>query len=465
MTGVRYDHSRIKLPMPHNGQRIVRSQHKRFNWLSAGRRWRKTTLAMVLSVEAAVAGRHVLWGAPTFDQVRVCWDEAKKACGAVATFTQQRMMAEFPNGGRIIYRSLDNPDNARGHTADGVVIDEAADVKEAAWFEVIRPMLIDTDGWAWIIGTPKGRNWFWREHLNAKDRGDSISWQAPTLGVHVVGNGIERAPHPLENPEIPFSEIEQVWRTTPERTFQQEILAEFLESGGGVFRRVMEAATAHEQAPQPGHEYVFGVDWGKQADFTVIHVLDVANREQVYMDRFNQIDYRVQRQRLGVLYERYQPRVIVAETNSMGEPIIEQLREDGLPVQGFTTTNATKAQIIDSLSLAFERGEITILNDPTLVGELQAYEMQRLPSGMARYSAPEGMHDDCVMALALAWHGAGIETHVTTAPSLYGPTVVTEPPTPREQRASVHADTEMHRRWAKKNYCAECYAEYEAQHR
>ena len=80
---------------------------------------------------------------------------------------------------------------------------------------------------------------------------------------------------------------------------------------------------------------------------------------------------------------------------------------DGLPVRAFQTTNATKAQIIDALALAFERGEITILNDPTLVGELQAYEMQRLPSGMARYSAPEGMHDDTVMALALAWHAVG----------------------------------------------------------
>jgi phage FluMu gp28-like protein len=203
------------------------------------------------------------------------------------------------------------------------------------------------------------------------------------------------------------SEIEQARRDLPERIYQQEHLAMFLDDAGGVFRRVMEAATAIEQGPQPGHEYVFGVDWGKQNDFTVIQVFDITERRQVYMDRFNQIDYRVQRQRLGVLYERYNPRVIVAETNSMGEPIIEQLWADGLPVQGFTTTNATKAQIIDSLSLAFERGEITILNEPTLVGELQAYEMQRLPSGMARYSAPEGMHDDCVMALALAWQAVG----------------------------------------------------------
>jgi hypothetical protein len=72
---------------------------------------------------------------------------------------------------------------------------------------------------------------------------------------------------------------------------------------------------------------------------------------------------------------------------------------------GFNTTNATKAAAIEALALAFERGDITILNDQTTVAELQAYEMDRTPSGMVKYGAPEGMHDDTVMALALAWQG------------------------------------------------------------
>jgi len=74
-------------------------------------------------------------------------------------------------------------------------------------------------------------------------------------------------------------------------------------------------------------------------------------------------------------------------------------------VTGFQTTNATKAAIIEALALAFEQGAIHIMADPILIGELQAYEMYRLPSGMVRYSAPEGLHDDCVMSLALAWAG------------------------------------------------------------
>jgi len=186
--------------------------------------------------------------------------------------------------------------------------------------------------------------------------------------------------------------------------YLQEYEAQFLDDAGGVFRRVMEAATLQPQEPVQGRQYVIGADWGKSDDFTVFTVLDAGSGDVVYTDRFNQIDYMVQRGRLGALAERYRPTVILAESNAMGEPIIEQLQRDGLPVRGFVTSNATKAQIIEGLALAFEQSAIRIPSDPVLVAELQAYEMDRTPSGMTHYAAPEGMHDDCVMSLALAWH-------------------------------------------------------------
>ena len=400
----------IRLPNPHTGQRAVRHQAQRFNWLSAGRRWRKTTLGMSIAVEEAVKGKRIMWGAPTYDQVRIGWYEAKHGVGDAAKFTQLRMTAEFPTGGSIIYRSLDDPDNARGHTADGLIVDEAAEVKQAAWYEVLRPMLLDTNGWAWFMFTPRGRNWAFREHQAAQRRHDSVAWQVPTLGVAVKDGQLVRKPHPLENPEIGFSEIEQIWNTIPEVKFRQEILAEFIDDSSGVFRGVMAAAEATPQSEAiEDHTYLFGVDWAKHADWTAIAVLDVTSKELVHLDRFNQIDYTLQVGRLRALYDRFRPGQIVAERNSMGEPLIEQLLAQDLPVQPFTTTNASKARAVEALSLAFERSEIEIIPDQVLVNELQAFESQRLPSGMLRYSAPSGMHDDTVIALALAWSGLGLE--------------------------------------------------------
>ena len=397
----------IRLPYPHQGQQTVIQNAKRFNWLAAGRRWRKTTLAMSIAVEAAARGGSYIWGAPTFDQVRIGFAETKRALANVAEFNLSRMTATLPNG-EIVFRSLDNPDNVRGHTADGVIIDEAPFVKPAAWREVLRPMLIDTEGWAWLIGTPSGHNWFWQEWIAAPEQDDSIAWQIPTVGVRVEAGQLIHDPHPLENPDVPFSEIARLWAQMPERTFQQEILAQFMESGGGVFRRIMEAATAIEQDEAiGGHEYIIGVDWGQSRDFTVLAVVDISESALVYLDRFNQIDYTVQRGRLLALAERFRPVSIIAELNAMGTPIVEQLQRDGLPMMGFMTTNATKAAAIDGLALAFERGDLAILSDPVLLGELQAYEMSKSKTGLRTFSAPSGIHDDTVMALAIGWSGVG----------------------------------------------------------
>lgn len=386
---------------------MIRTQAKRFNWLSAGRRWRKTTMAMAIAVEEAAHGKRYFWGAPTFDQVRIGWRETKRACGNVAQFTQQRMMAEFPRGGAIIYRSLDDPDNARGHTADGIVVDEAGDVKSEAWFEVLRPMLMDTGGGAWFFGTPRGRNWFFAEHQAALSRDDTVSWQVPTLGCEIVDGALKRVPHPMENPDIEFSEIQHIFDTTPIDIFRQEILAEFIEDAGSVFRNIAACLNAPLR-PQPshhaGHRLVMGVDWGKQQDFTVLSVVCMTCHAEVAVDRFNQIDYVFQRNRLRALYDRWKPEMIVAESNAMGEPIIEQLQRDGLPVVGFTTTASSKPKLIESLALAFEKEECQWLPDPVGKGELEAYERKiNVHTGRSSYSAPSGLHDDTVMSRALAW--------------------------------------------------------------
>ena len=213
--------------------------------------------------------------------------------------------------------------------------------------------------------------------------------------------------------------MEAARRNLPERIFAQEYLAEFIEDGGGVFRRVMEAAVAEqEDCADPECEYVAGIDWAKLSDFSCFVILNTTRRAVCYIDRFNQIDYAVQMGRLQALYERFRPATIISERNSIGEPLLEQMRRNGMPVQGFMTTNTSKTSAIEGLALAFEQGALTILNDPILVGELLAYEMERLPGGLIRYGAPQGMHDDTVMALALAW--AGIGQRVEYAPSIWG---------------------------------------------
>jgi len=309
-------------------------------------------------------------------------------------------------GGVLEFWSPGSGNAGRGRKYKRVIFDECAFIPGLLdmWNFVVRPTLIDYQGDAWFFSTPKGRGGFWQLWQQGQDatQEEWVSWQMSST----------------VNPHVPADEIAAMASALPELVYRQEILAEFIDDTTGVFRHVLDAATAEPQdGAIGGREYVFGVDWGRSNDFTAIVVLEVTTSEVVALDRFNQIDYSVQLARLTALYERFRPRAIVAEANSMGQPLIEQLREQGLPVIPFTTTAASKQVAVDALALAFERGALRIIPDPVLIAELQAYEAERLPSGMLRYGAPAGMHDDTVMALMLAWYNptpatAGVTSYV-----------------------------------------------------
>jgi phage terminase large subunit-like protein len=168
----------------------------------------------------------------------------------------------------------------------------------------------------------------------------------------------------------------------------------------------MEAATAVElDKPIETRQYVAGVDVAQKVDFTVASVLVVESREMVYMDRFNRVEYPVLEDRLHAIYQRFNMAAMTIEDNSIGQGVIDHLRQRGMNIIPFHTSNTTKQAIIQGLAAAFEHGEIKILNDPILIGELQAFEGKRLAGGSFSYSAPEGLHDDTVMSLAIAWQG------------------------------------------------------------
>jgi hypothetical protein len=125
----------------------------------------------------------------------------------------------------------------------------------------------------------------------------------------------------------------------------------------------------------------------------------------VALDRFNKIGWELQRNRLRLLTDYWKPAVIWAEANSIGSPIIDSLQSESLPVRPFMTTARSKAPLIESLALAIERGDLALLPDEVLLNELASYTLERLPGGGYRYSAPSGLHDDTVIATALAWYG------------------------------------------------------------
>lgn len=385
---------RLTLPKPHSGQQKILREKKRFNVIDCGRRFGKTLICTSLVLEPALQGYPAGWFAPSYKYLIEVWREVVRLLKPVIaekSFSEKRL--QLITGGVIDFWSLEDPDAGRSRKYKRAIVDEAAKARhlKTAWTESIRATLSDYEGDAFFPSTPKGLNYFHDLYQLGQDplNEEWMSWQMPTS----------------TNPYIKPKEIEAARLGLPDRVFRQEYLAEFL-SEGTFFRFIDKQATATPQTKAiPGHSYVIGVDWAKSIDFSVFVVIDATTKELVYMDRHNGVDYITQRNRLKALCEKFNPVAIIAESNSIGEPNIEMLRQDGMRVQAFLTTNASKAAAVEDLSLAFEREAIRILKNEVLIGELKSFEAEFLPSGLVRYSAPDGQHDDCVMALAMAWQG------------------------------------------------------------
>jgi len=248
------------------------------------------------------------------------WREAVRTFAPItARRSVQERRIEFTTGGMLEFWSLDNPDVARGRRYRRVVVDEAAMVPNLmdAWQYAIRPTLADFNGDAWFLSTPKGRNGFWQLWQRGQDEAfaDWRSWQMPSS----------------VNPHLSQSELDEMRATLPERVYRQEIDATFIEDGGGVFRRVVEAATAepHVRA-KDGHVYIMGVDLARKVDFTVLVILDISVTpyELVAIDRFNQVDWQTQIGRIKAMAARFRVEQVIVDQTGVGDPIVEQLRRE-----------------------------------------------------------------------------------------------------------------------------------------
>jgi hypothetical protein len=386
----------VRLPRLHQGQQRIKAELSRFNVVDCGRRFGKTTLGIDL-VTPILAGRPVGWFSPTYKMMLEVWRELSNIFQpVVARASMQERRLELITGGVLEMWSLENQDAARGRKYQRVIIDEAAMVAglETAWQAAIRPTLTDYEGDAFFLSTPKGHNFFKTLFDYGQDplRSEWRSWQMPTLA----------------NPFIKPAEVEAARLELPERVFRQEYLAEFL-ANGSFFVNVDGCATAQVEAiGRPGDRYVIGVDWARASggDYTVFAVVNATTRRMAALVRLNGVDFVSQQQRLAAVWQAFNRAEILAEYNSIGGPQIEALQAAGLPVTGFTTTAGSKHQIISALHLALERGDLQILAEPVLINELKAFEA-RQRAGLPVYGAPAGQHDDCVMALALAWWPVG----------------------------------------------------------
>ncbi len=365
----------------HAGQLKVLKDAARFNVLECGRRFGKTHLGTQLAIDQSVDGGEVGWFAPTYRYLADPWRTIEKILGKIIVRTdrvEKRM--DLATGGSIDFWSLDSVDAGRGRRYSRVIIDEASIVRDLgpAWQETIRATLADRQGDAWMLGTPKGRNFFHRcfERGQIGDLGWK-SWRLPTTS------------NPLIRPE----EIAAAQSELPKQVFEQEFLGIPADDGGNPFGlKSIEHCIAPMSVAEP---VAFGIDLAKSVDWTVVCGLDADGAVSI-LERWQGPWSETSRRIDEIVGDK--PALI--DSTGVGDPIVEGLQKSRPRIEGFKFSQTSKQQLMEGLASAFQTERIRI-PDGWLRVECETFEYTYTRTGV-RYEAPSGLHDDGVCALALA---------------------------------------------------------------
>lgn len=379
---------------------------KRFFVLVCGRRSGKTLGAVYMTVEYLTTHPNTIgwWVAPTFPLTRKGMRETvhflrqgQKHLVAAVHRTERRI--EFVNGSFLEFRSAHEPDSQLvSEGLDWLVVDEAALIGDPLiWSQYLRPALADRQGKALLITSPRGLNWLYEFWLRGQDATDSevASWRYSTADCGFVT----------------ASELADIERTTPVRIWQQEYLAEFLGDGGEVFRNV---TACRGPKGEPDEHTVIGVDLAYVRDFTVLWAMNSA-LEWVEVQRFQQLDWSVQKVRIVEMYRRLgAKRVLIDVTGILGQgAVAAELSRERVQVEPVNFTAENKRALVENLMTKFDQVAIRIPDDPVVSEEFRAFTYKAMPSGRDRYEASKGKHDDAVMACALAAWG---QRHLAARP-------------------------------------------------
>lgn len=297
----------------------------------------------------------------------------------------------YKNG--VIQRFIgsEDPDKHRGTNPFDVAFDEYAEQQRIIWEGIFQPVLMENGGTATFGFTPKGKNHAWEIAQMAKD---NPLWFVSFKGVK-------------DTTVFTEEDLEEIKRNTPSALYAQEYEIAFNEAAGQFFRRIRENLYDRNSTLPEYGDFQLGVDLAKYQDFTVLTPFNLNTFRAYPQDRFNQIDWNLQKARIEATALRYKARVKIDATG-VGDPVVEDLKSRGLNIaddDAIKFTEASRMNLLNNLAMLIEQDKIELPNDEGLLTELESFQYSLTPTGKIKVAAPETMHDDRVMSLALAVWG------------------------------------------------------------
>ena len=271
---------------PHKFQKQIHDDPARFKVVVAGRRFGKSVFARMHILLNALYVPGLYWIVnPTYKQGKMIhWRELKKEVPPelITYKNEQELSIELVNGSRIEIKGADNENSLRGVGIKGVVFDETADQQPHVFWDIIRPTLVDSEGWAIFIGTPRGFNWFYDLYLKGKEgtKEKEEGWSSYKFTSY-------------DNPHLNPKEIDEAKRATDEDSFAQEYMSEFKKFKGLIYKNFNRETHVIEpfEIPNDGEWEIYrAVDFGYGANPTVCLWIAVAPDNKWYViDEYHDI--------------------------------------------------------------------------------------------------------------------------------------------------------------------------------
>lgn len=386
----------------HEGQyrvlKLIRQTEAMYYTICTPRGWGKSFFAIQLMLNYALNNSNTqsMFVSLTYAQASKVFKELVKGLKGSDIIEKNNASENsiiFKNGSELYFKSIQQPDNLLGYHLDYLYLDEAARYKQEIFERVLRPFLNIKGKKCFLFSTPKGKNWFYNIFQKGKDRYE-IRYESYT------GSN-------TENPYANIEEINDARRTLPETIYEQEYEAKFIEDGGEVFTKIERASQMtkfHE--PESDKIYYGGIDVGRAEDYTVLTIIDRDGYVH-HIERVNQQDWSLIASKIANILNKFKPRYTLVETNGVGDVFYSNLKKLYSRIDGWTTTNQSKQDIIEELILAFQDEKIKIPNKtlfPQLTEEINDFSFEYSTKTRKIVYAARTGHDDCVMSLAMANH-------------------------------------------------------------
>lgn len=384
---------------PYGSQWDVYLCDKRFIVACIGRQWGKSTIFLAKLIDNALKEKgNFFWISPTYSQSKNIFLRCKEIFSNIILKSRDNeLFIELNNNSTIYFKSSDRPDNLRGFTLNGCVLDEYAMQKDI-YSDIIAPMLLTTRGFCYFVSTPKGKNHFYDLFRKYQDHEDYQFFQRSSENSTFITK----------------EEIERLKNILPAKIYKQEIEAQFIDDSTSFFNNFskcfidIDYELPYIKRPEVFKSYSLGLDIAKDVDYTVITVLEEKTNMLVYFNRFKEKNYTYIAKLVSEVAKEYNNAIITYDATGVGNAMNELLQialdKYDIVTVPYVFTNISKQNLIYSLAIAIEQGKILIPKIDEIYEEFESFKILSVSQNIVRLGAETGKHDDIIISLALAYY-------------------------------------------------------------